>query len=82
MAGGYELYVKDVDTECVNSLMQLSQENSPCVWGTKALAIEGVPGTEGHKVLAAQCFDSVETKRGFVSEPMGSTGFRFEGKVK
>lgn len=82
MAGGYELSAKGVDAECVNSLMQSSQKNSPCVWGTKALATEDFPGMEGSKDLAAQCFDSVEAKRAVVSEPMSSTGFRFERKAK
>lgn len=82
MAGGYELSAKGVDAECVNSLMQPSQKNSPCVWGTKALATEEFPGMEGSKVLGAQCFDSVEAKRELVPEPMSSTGFRFERKGK
>lgn len=86
LAGGYEVSVTGVSDTCFSALMSAPTEyssaafqwNSACTWGARRLrAIDEISELKGNRVLAAQCFDSTDSKRGVVKDPIASTGFNY-----
>ncbi len=86
LAGGYEVGAAGVSDACFSALMTAPSEyssaafqwSSACTWGARSLrAIDEISELKGNRVLAAQCFDSTDSKRGVVKDPIASMGFNY-----
>ncbi len=86
LAGGFEVQVTGVTDTCHTALMTAPSEyssaayqwSSPCTWGAKSMrGLDEALGTQGTRTLAAQCFDSVDSKRAVVKDPVASMGFNY-----
>ncbi|MEK9159496.1 MAG: hypothetical protein AAB383_02075 [Patescibacteria group bacterium] len=86
LAGGFEVQVTGVTDTCHTALMTAPSEyssaayqwSSACTWGSRSMkGLDEALGTQGTRTLAAQCFDSVDSKRAVVKDPVASVGFNY-----